>query len=226
MKRYNFPCILPAISLLFVVCARRGNLLPALRGRLLTAGAALLIAAVAVAVGMSTFTNEYKVTLQSLPVSLMDSHITPAAMREEYAAVQRALPPDSTVLTVLTAPFLLNFGGSQTILFGDLIGSASPHPGWPVRQSGDAFAAFLEANHIRYLAYGYGECPHTAGETCQQVYERVGVPDASKSQLVRSEFAAQHDAIAQFEELAQTRKHIYDDGTIWVIDLETRAARP
>ena len=68
LKRYNFACVLPAICLIFVLCARRTNLSHGLaRWRWLQAGAVAAITGLALTVGLSSFTFEYPVTLALLP---------------------------------------------------------------------------------------------------------------------------------------------------------------
>ncbi|MGH9596324.1 MAG: hypothetical protein ACRD3K_05955, partial [Edaphobacter sp.] len=47
--------------------------------------------------------------------------------------------------------------------------------------------------------------------------------DPSRTQWIHSEAAIILDAHHQFAELAKTRRHLYDDGKIYILDLATPA---
>ena len=141
--------------------------------------AAILIAAIAINVGMSQLTNEYRHTprtAESQPCRLPSRH---AALRDRYARMQASIPyPASSpngVLTSLENSFLLDFR-RRDILIADFPGDASPKPGWPARQPGDALAGFLLQHNIRYLAYSYDECdlhpPIATAMTCSSTRTR------------------------------------------------------
>ena len=221
LRRYNFPCVLPAVSLLFVVCARRCNGSGG-AWRWVQGAVALLLAGIAVSVGRNRLTFEYARLPRELHASLVDFHLTDAPLRERYAAMQRAIPSDGGVLTTLLTPFLLDFS-QRNILLADFPGDASPKPGWPARQGGDALARFLLAHGVRYLAYSYNECNLRAPFTsCGEMFEaedRKTMGDSSVSALIRGETESGYDARRQYAELARTRRHVYDDGKIYVLDL-------
>ena len=136
--------------------------------------------------------------------------------------MEQALPTDADALETTTLPFLFDYS-RRKILFADFPGDASPKPGWPAKQSGEALAQFLLANHVRYLIYGYGECGSPAPfATCEEAYAHddqrvIHMPDTSA--LIRGETESGYDARKQYGELARTKRHIYDDGTIYILDL-------
>jgi hypothetical protein len=223
VRRYNFPCILPALALCFVVAARRRNASGGeRRWRWMEAGVFAGLLALAVNVGLSGFTREYERTLIGVRYSLRDYSITDARLRAEYAAMQEAIPRDGGVLASVTGQFLWNFRAHQ-VYIDDLPGTASPKPGWPARQPAGALAQYLLARHIRYLVVGYGECGALApGESCAEsvrAVEDAAISSPKTTEWARSELEAQRDAQAQFAELARTHRHIYDDGRIYVLDL-------
>jgi hypothetical protein len=221
VRRYNFPCILPALLLCFVVAARRRNA-SGVEWRWVEAGVGAALLALAVDVGMSGFTREYERTLIGVRYCLRDYSITDARLRAEYAAMQEAIPRGGGVLASVTGQFLWDFRAHQ-VSIDDLPGTASPRPGWPARQPAGALAQYLLARHIRYLVVGYGECgPLPPGESCAEsvrAVEDAAISSPKTTAWARSEFEAQRDAQAQFAELARTHRHIYDDGRIYVLDL-------
>lgn len=219
VRRYNYPCILPAILLLYPVFASRVNY-PAggssdgRRWRLVELASAAFILLVAVYVGLNTFTYEYGWYLRSFRASLTDLRITSPDVRAEYAALQAAIPKDGAVLETLAYAFLLDFGHHR-IYMADVPGGASLPPGWPARQSGEALSEYLQRSGIRYLAYSYHDGVELTDEAALYTMH-----DPHATQWIHSENALQLDAHHQYEELAQTRRHVFDDGKLFVLDLQ------
>ena len=230
VRRYNFPCVLPAVCLLFVLCARRANLPRTSTGvRSFQLIAAIFIAAIAIEVGMSQLTNEYRHTPAQLHASLADFHLANAAIRDRYARMQASIPYPAAspngVLTSLENSFLLDFR-HRDIFLADFPGDASPKPGWPARQPGDALAAFLLQHNIRYLAFSYDECDlHPPHQHCREMLEyenQKSIQNPDTTALIRGEVESGRDARNQYAQLAATRTHLYDDGKIYVLDLASK----
>ena len=225
VRRYNYPCILPAILLTYAVFARKRNAMPdadpnARWWRLLAHASAALVVLVSVYVGMNTFTYEYAWYFRSLRASVTDLRITPAPVQAEYAAIQAALPADGITLESVGYAFLLDYG-TRPILMADIPGAASLPAGWPAKQSGEALGAYLLDHHIRYLLYAYNDGVETSDAAALYTMH-----DPHATQWIHSENEIQLDAHHQFEELAQTRKHLYDDGKIYLLDLARVASSP
>ena len=219
VRRYNYPCILPAILLLYPVFASRANLraMPSENGgrwRLVELASAGFILLVAVYVGLNTFTYEYGWYLRSFRAGLTDFRITSPEVRSEYAALQSAIPNDGAVLETVAYAFLLDFR-QHRIYMADVPGGASLPPGWPARQTGEALAEYLRRQGIRYLAYSYHDGVELTDEAALYTMH-----DPRATQWIHSENALQLDAHHQYEELAQTRRHLFDDGKMFVLDLE------
>jgi len=227
VRRYNYPCILPAITLVYVVFARRRNTAPGVRRWwMMEAGAALIAIVTAINTGTTTFTSEYQNHWIGLRASLADYHLTTPEVRAEYAALQRAIPSDSGVLATLTNPFLLDFS-KRDVMIADFPGTASPKPGWPTWESGEAFAQFLLEHNVRYLIYSYGECDPAPYANCDAKLDDEQNKTAANpyiTRLIRNEAGIGYQARHQYEELARTRRHIYDDGKIYILDLTKPAA--
>jgi hypothetical protein len=207
--------MLPALVLLYVVFSRRANAVPAARRWLLlqTATVAVIVVA-ALSIWQQQLTNEFLQIPLGLKFAFEDAPIVPPSVQAEYAAVQQAIPTDAATLASVDNPFLFDFR-AHSIHIADYPGAASPPPGWPAREDGEALARFLLANHLRYLVYDYAyfadfdqEAPHV-------------IADASRTQWIHSEARITLRSHQQYAELARTRLHLYDDGNIYILDLAT-----
>jgi hypothetical protein len=217
VRRYNYPCMLPALILLYIVFSRRRNAAPAARRWVaLQAGTVVLLVVAALSIWEQRLTNEFMQIPWGLKSALLDTPIVPPSVETEYAAVQQAIPTDAATLASVDNPFLFDFR-ARSIHIADYPGAASLPPGWPSRQDGEALARYLLANHFRYLVYDYAyfadfdqEAPHV-------------IADASRTQWIHSEAQITLRSHQQYAELARTRRHLYDDGNIYILDLATPA---
>ncbi len=155
VRRYNYPCMLPAIILLYVVFCRRANASSETRRwRLLQACSVAFTMVAAISIWGNGLSNEFMQIPWSLRFTLHDTPIVPPEVKAEYAAMQRAIPADGSALATVNSSFLLDFR-SHDIKVADFPGAASLPPGWPSHQNGDSLARYLLANHLRYLIYDY-----------------------------------------------------------------------
>jgi hypothetical protein len=217
VRRYNYPAILAAILLLYPAACSKANRLSARRWRSLEWLSAALCLSLAMYVGFNSWTLEYKTTFQCLRASLTDFHIEPQSTVLAYATMERAIPagPNGTLATV-DFPFLLDFK-SHDIDLADIPGAASLPPGWPARSDGNALAAYLLANHRRYLALSYE--PSTLHDVLAR--EQLQAGDPHVTQWIKSEAEIRLASYRQYDELIHSRRHLYDAGNLVVLDLAT-----
>lgn len=216
VRRYNYPAIVPVVLLLFVIFSRRVNYLPQInKWRLAQACSAALAVATAIYIGLNSWTHEYRRTLQNLGVSFSAFSIEPASVRLQYAAMENAIPTDSGAIATVDYTFLLDYR-THHIDIADFPGAASLPPGWPGRSDGEALASYLLSHHIRYLAHSY------SGDESEQGHLISVMNDKSITQWIRSEDEMMLDSHRQYSYLAKTRRHLYDDGSLYVLDLATR----
>jgi hypothetical protein len=219
VRRYNYPAILAAILLLYLAASHKANLAPTARSRSLERLSAVLCVCVAMYVGFNSWTHEYMMTIKCLRASLTDFHIEPETTVRSYAAMERAIPagPDGTIATV-DYPFLLDFK-SHDIAIADIPGAASLPPGWPSRSDGNALAAYLLSKHRRYLALTF------TASTLPDVEhrERTETSNPSTTQWIRSEAEIALASFLQYDQLIHSRRHLYDDGNLVILDLATPA---
>jgi hypothetical protein len=215
VRRYNYPAIVPSILLLFVILSRRVNHLPGMRKwRVLQACSVVLAIVTAFYIGLNSWTHEYARTIRDLRTSFTDFSIASPSVRSEYAAMERAIPTDAGAIATVDDTFLLDYR-THHIDIADFPGAASPPPGWPGRSDGDVLANFLLSHNIRYLAYSYRE--GDAGDN----YLLSIISNQYITQWIRSESEIMLNSRRQYRFLAKTRRHLYDDGSMYVLDLAT-----
>jgi hypothetical protein len=220
VRRYNYPCIIPAMLLLYVVFSRRRNIFPgARRWPILQTLTIAFIAYTAITTWRNLFTNEYAQIPLGIQAGLRDTPIVPASVAAEYAAAQRAIPTDAAVLATVNNSFLLDYR-APNIFIADYPGASSLPPGWPSQGDGEALAKYLLANNLRYLVYSYADF---AG--FDQAAPHV-ISDPTRTQWIHSEAKITLRSHQQYVELAQTRRRLYDDGQMYVLDLATPAQIP
>ena len=177
----------------------------------------------AISIWGNGLSNEFMQIPWSLRFTLHDTPIVPPEVKAEYAAMQRAIPADGSALATVNSSFLLDFR-SHDIKVADFPGAASLPPGWPSHQNGDSLARYLLANHLRYLIYDY------AGFAGNEKIAPSVIADPGRTQWVHSEIAITLRSYQQYAELAQTRRHLYDDGqmyvSIWPPGPKTRPETP
>jgi hypothetical protein len=218
VRRYNYPCIIPAMLLLYVVFSRRRNAAPSARQwPILQTLTVLFIAYTAITTWDQKFTNEFDQIPIGLKAAFAETPIVPASVADEYSALQRSLPTNAGAIASVTNGFLFDYRAND-ISVADFPGAASPPPGWPSHGDGEALAKYLLANKIRYLVFSYADAV---------IFDEVAVQvlhDPSRTQWIKSEQAISLRSHQQYAELAHSRNHLYDDGQMYILDLATAAA--
>jgi hypothetical protein len=129
----------------------------------------------------------------------------------QYSRMQMSVPGGETILERLTKPFLLDFKRNR-IFIVDYPGGASPPPGMPLFKGPEMLADYLISKSIRYVAYSYAD---EAGFRRKNFNSRLNSPWPLITTEAEHTFAFQSD----LKKLGETRKRIYDDGDIFVLDL-------
>jgi hypothetical protein len=129
-----------------------------------------------------------------------------------YNKMQEAVPEGATVLTRLQYPFLLDFRRNQ-VFIADYPGGSSPPPGMPFFEGPERLAEYLCRRPVRYVAYSYR---NEAGfyEGLFQERLRPGTDPWLRLQALHT-----RDFQRNLSELGTTRKSLYDDGDVFVLDL-------
>jgi hypothetical protein len=163
----------------------------------------------------------YRTFLDEIPKE-MGADGTPLfkeSWRERYRRAQESVPAGEPILSRDLATILYDYGRNPIYTLNDP-GSCSPPPGMPYFQGPEAVAAYLLSHNIRYVAYAYAE---QAGYPVVDNLWRLK-PDRPYGHRITERAKVALDRV--LGELGVSRRRIYDDGSLFILDLKTPAAVP
>jgi hypothetical protein len=153
----------------------------------------------------------YQLAAHNISGGLSGRPYVPDAERAAYAAMQASVPPGEPILAHLKQMYVLDFRRNP-IHVADWPGGASPPPGIPGFRGPEPVADYLTKQGIRYIAYSYADHANfpDRGRTGIETWERI---------------AAEHgyDFQDSLTALMKSRRNVYRDDTLVVIDLATPA---
>lgn len=221
--RYTFAFVYPGLIFLIIMAAFNKGLYSRLFNLQLKTFT-LIIVGILIGVGFNNFLANtknnfdkllYSVNTKNAYLDRIDEKIV-----ESYQAMQKAVPEKETVLVRLQFPFLLDFKRNQ-IFLTDYVGGSSPPPGIPLYKGAEALSDYLLSQNIKYVAYSYkSEIGFTREIFIYQLKESGNW--RSYNPWLRAEVENTLDFQANLKELGETRKRIYDDGEIFVLDLSEK----
>ncbi len=156
--------------------------------------------------------SQYWDYIHNIRAGLNNTSLVPDEEIREYAEMQQAVPEGETILARLEKSFLLDFRRNK-ILIADEPGGASLPPGMPFFRGSEALSAYLVSKSIRYVAYSY------ASETGYRKRYLLKKLKGKLHPFFRATFRHTLDFQENLRQLGDTRKRIYDDGKIFVLDL-------
>ncbi len=134
-----------------------------------------------------------------------------AAVRSGVRMLE-AVPEGAVLLARLRYPFVLDFT-RHTVLIANYPGGSSPPPGMPFFQGGEPLARYLCAQSVRYVAYSYRK----EANFPRKLHE--GRLDPGVFSWTRAQARHALDFQDNLMELGQTRRRIFDNGDVFVLDL-------
>jgi hypothetical protein len=149
----------------------------------------------------------------------------PEPQDELYQRLQASIPAGEPFLEILDEPFRLDFNRNR-ILLCDQPAGAGPAPGWPIHQGAERYEAYFRSHGIRYLAYTLGkDSPEYSRSKWRDLLKakprkRTG---RSRGTLLREMAVFYLDVFDALDELAKRKKHLFRQGSIHVLDLDTPA---
>ena len=206
--RYSFSHLFPAIILLIMLAMTD-------TGGLNKNGipnffiVAVFCAGLTISYNWDITKNTYSAYVKNIKFGLTNPSLVSAKQKLQYAALQQSIPQGETVLTRLDAPFILDFKRNQLFL-ADWPGGASLPPGMPAFKGPEALANYLVSKSIRYIAYSSWSLNHPAD---------VDTSGSGLSSWFRLQSQLSHDFRDNVQQLAKTRKKLYEDGENFVLDL-------
>jgi len=214
-SRYSFPFVFAAI---LVLISEAASCSPAAgQNKWQTSGPLVAIGVALFLVGSTWFPSRilYAECLQGVRRGIQRAPLVPSPEIAAYQHLQRSIPRGEVILTRLEKPFLLDFKRNTVFLVDYAV--ASPPPGMPLSEGGEALARYLTSQSIRYVAYSY------TGEADR----RAVVGHDIYSPFTLNQIERTFDFEDDLEQLSKTRRRIYDDGHSFVLDLlEPGASSP
>jgi hypothetical protein len=128
------------------------------------------------------------------------------------ARMLESVPEGAVLLARLRYPFVLDFT-RHTILVVNYPGGSSPPPGMPFFQGGEPLARYLCGQDVRYVAYSY----RTEANFGKEAFEHRLDPE--EFAWTRTQASHALDFQENLMKLGRSRRRIYDDGDIFVLDL-------
>jgi hypothetical protein len=155
--------------------------------------------------------------LGALKFSLSGLDIDTPTEVSAYRDLQSAVPPGRKILVRMDKNFLFDFRRNP-IYVNDLPGGASLPPGIPIFKGPEALADYLVQHGIRYLAYSYGdEATFSRALEGGRLQPHVNIWIRRGAEIA---FDFQDNVLT----LGKSRKKLYDNGCMFVLDLELPTA--
>jgi hypothetical protein len=206
-SRYSFPFIFAAVLVLITVAASGSPVVGQNKWEasrpLVAIGVTLFL------VGSTWFPSRilYAECLQGIRRAIERAPLVQSPEIAAYQRLQESVPRGEVILTRLEKPFLLDFKRNTVFVVDYAV--ASPPPGMPLREGGEALARYLTSHSTRYVAYSY------TGEAAR----RAVVGHDQYSPFTLNQIERTFDFEDDLEQLSKTRRRVYDDGRSFVLDL-------
>jgi hypothetical protein len=139
-----------------------------------------------------------------------------AQWQARYRAAQQSIPAGAIFLSRDIATTAYDFG-RNTIYFLSQPGACSPPPGMPYFSDSETVSEYLLSHGVRYVAYSYA---NDGGQPINNDMYRIR-PDAKYFDRIYQRASIALSKV--LNELGTKRKRLYDDGTLFVLDLQKPA---
>jgi hypothetical protein len=210
--RYGFPVISAAIIVLMAGAFAQSEVIE--KTNFSNTNYILIVMVVAgIMIGNNTTNtkNRYSGFVDNIKPGINGVSMISQQQIAQYIKMQESIPEGETLLTRLKKPFLLNFK-RNTIFIADWPGGASPPPGMPLFKGSEPLADYLTSQSLKYVAYSYGT---EAGYPQKALLK----PGKNTNYWLNNQAKNTLDFEASLKELGKTRKRVYDDGDIFILDL-------
>lgn len=132
-----------------------------------------------------------------------------------YNDMQMVVPPGRKLLVRLNDNFALDFRRNE-IFIADYPGGSSLPPGLPFQKGPEVMAKYFSDHGIRYIAYSYRD---EAMFTFEDYKDRLS---PNTNAWIRTEAEHAFDFNDNLKLLGYKRERIYDNGNVFVLDLDSR----
>jgi hypothetical protein len=215
--RYSFPFVSIALIVLMIIAfthsesgeqSKLSNTAPLL--------ISMLVAGIMIGNNSSNLKIRYSEFAGNIKSGINNVALVSEQQIAQHIKMQQSIAEGETLLTRLEKPFLLNFKRNK-IFLADWPGGSSPPPGMPLYKGSEPLADYLTSQSIKYVAYsytkeaGYSQSFHSSDNYTENIWQRNQADNA-------------WDFQANLKELGNTRKRVYDDGDIFILDLLSRTS--
>jgi hypothetical protein len=141
-----------------------------------------------------------------------------------YGRIQASVPPGAPILVVLDHTQLLD-GRRNPLFLYDHPGAMGPPPGPPCFGGPEAFAMYLRSVGVRYVAYQVGPSSQEYNADIWRARAAAIVPPAGRDHaFYKNQARFELDFFETIKALGATRRSLFHEGDIRVLDLESPAA--
>jgi hypothetical protein len=216
ISRLSFPLVMAAV--LYTI-AGRARLFPpselSLSPNFLSSQAvAVLLVGLFVGAALNSFFLSTDSLLSALWFSVTGQDIISRSEAAEFQQMQSTVPKGQRLMVRLSKNFLPDFKRNP-IYIVDNPGLVSLPPGMPAFRGPERLATYLLGKQIRYLAYSYVD---GGGLTNRQI-SNIFDPKSGTNAWILSNTKLAVDFQDNLLRLALSRKKLFDDGRIFVLDL-------
>jgi hypothetical protein len=145
----------------------------------------------------------------------------PTYFDDLYRRIQASVPPGKPMLVMLDHTYLFD-GKRNPILNYDHPGTMGPKGGPPSFKGPEAFAAYMHGLGMRYVAYQMGPSSREYDVSYWNQMSAQAVVINGRGNFYKIQARFELDTFATFTALAATRRVLFSEGEIRVLDLETR----
>lgn len=160
--------------------------------------------------------HSVRMSMWSFERPMSSTDFADGALKNQCERAQSSLALGSTLLVRTERPYLFNFKRNR-ILLVDSPGGAGPPPGMPMFQGPERLADYLSSNSVRYIAYSY---KNEAGFSKAKFQPLLST---NLSKWTRNYWLQILDFQDNLSALGLTRHRVFDDGSMFIIDLASRA---
>jgi hypothetical protein len=220
VSRYTFPILLPGVIFLL---AERLNHVPyssiAQTPNFVGTSSATSVLVLGLLLGdaFSGFVLGEKDLFSALRFSITGENLISRSELDEFRAMQETVPKGERLMVRLSKNFLPDFRRNP-IYIVDNPGMVSPPPGMPAFRGPEPLATYLLGDGIRYVAYSYGD----GGGLSHQEISQILDPKTGTNAFILSDTKLAVDFQENLILLGHTRKKLFDDGQMFVLDLGGR----
>ena len=142
-------------------------------------------------------------------------------VQEQYTRLQSTVPEKAPLLVMLDHTYLLDFKRNPISDY-DHPGVMGPGSKPPAFKGPEAWAAYMLSQGIRYVAYQIGPSSAEYKRSTWDARNAIVIDHTGRNGFYKIQARFELDAFDTLEALTKTRKSVFNEGELHVIDLATR----